>query len=331
MARADLDAFDEDWESPSEYLELERRLRPEQVEELAAIVDKYPELYKRLEQAANCNDYQAKVDYSQGLMMLLPHVQHVRTAARAFSAKALVEAHRGNGDAALKQCELSLRLSSHLGFEPILISHLVNLACQAIAVLTANHTLRVAETSPDARLQLDKLLAKLDNRQAMVDAMKGERAMGVMTFQHLRDGTLDAEGLGEPDLSLSVFSSTWLGQAYLNDDEDKYIEVLDRQIDAVEMDRDERNGAMEAMWDEMEENSGFRHIMTRLLAPALNATVDATDRNDAKIRCLRVLLAIGRPRRSRPRKARSASSRQDRSVFGRTAVAQAHGRRVDRL
>lgn len=291
LARGDLEAFDEDY-SAADWLALERRLRPEQVDELAALIEKYPEMFENLERAAVCEEYQQEVDYAQGITIMLPHIQLFRGAARALSARALVKAYRGDGDAALRQSEMSLRVSSHLRSEPLLIGHLVNMACQAIAVQTANHSLRVADTSPEARASLDELLDSLDNRQATVDAMKGERAMGVQTFQQLRNGTLDPQGLGDPALGpISAVSSTWLGQAYLNDDEAKYIELLDAQIEAVQLDRDEREQAMQPVIDELQQG-GFRHVLTRLLVPALNSVAEAADRREAENRCLRVLLAI---------------------------------------
>jgi len=292
LAQADVDAFATDWERVGESFEYERRLHPEQVDELAAVVDKYPKMFEHLEQAAACEQYRAKIDYSEGIGMLLPHASSFRSAARALAAKALVVAYQGDGDAALKQCEISLRLTRHLRHEPTLISHLVHLVSQRIAVLTANQTLRVAETSREARRQVDDVLAGLDNRQGVVDAMKGERAMGILTFEQLREGKLDPDGLGFGSGSrISVLSTTWLGQAYLNDDEAKYIEILNKQIEAATLPKQRGEKVMEAVFDDLRD-SGFRHVLTRLLVPALGSVVTATDRTEAANRCLRVLLAI---------------------------------------
>ena len=288
LAARDLEAFETDWETMGD-LELERRLRPDQVEALTVLVDKYEPLYERLEKAAECDQYRPDVDYEAGVAMLIPHVMHFRTAARALSAKALVAAYQDDGDEALQQCEISLRLGSNLTTEPALVSHLVNLACQGIAIQTSNHTLRVAATSPEMRKKLDATLATLDNRQATIDAMKGERAMGVQTFQQMRDGTLNPDDLGGS--RVATFGGTWLGQAYLNDDEAKYIDVLDQQIEVVGLPKSQREKAMQPVWDELEQRR-FRHLFTRLLAPALDVAVDVSDRRSASQRCLRVLLAL---------------------------------------
>ena len=120
--------------------------------------------------------------------------------------------------------------------------------------------------------------------------MKGERAFGVLTFQQLREGTITADELGGYS-ALGAVSRTWLGAAYLNDDEARYIELLNEQIDAVELPRDERQAAMGAAWDDIR-SSRFRHVMTRMLAPALDRAADQTEKTEALTRCLRVLLAL---------------------------------------
>ena len=292
LAQRDLEAFDADYQTAYEFIDLERRLTPEQVKALEGIVDKYPQLYQRLEQVAACTLYRPKVRYEDGFSMLMEHVTLFRSAARALSTKALVEAYHGEGDAALRQCELSLQVSRHLRHEPMLISHLVHIACQGIAMHDVNHILRVAETSPRARRSLDETLANLDNRQATIDAMKGERALGLLTFEQMRSGKLDPTALDDSSNAFSRLSGSWLGQAYLNDDEAKYIEVLDAQIEALELPPAEREAQMEAMWEDIETSNRFRHVLTKLLAPALNAAANASDRTVAQIRCLRILLAL---------------------------------------
>ena len=292
LAKADLEAFDNDHSEVYELYEIQRDVPDEQIEQFAKIVEKYPAMYEHLEQAAACGTYRPDYDYSQGMMMLMPEVNLFRNAARAFSLKALVEAHRGNGDAALNQAGYSLRVSHHLQNPPTIVDDLVRIACQAIATLSANHTLRVAETSPEARERLDRILAAIDNKQSGIDAMKGERACGIQTFQQMRDGTLNPDGMGVDGLShMTLLNSTWLGQAYLNDDEAKYIELLDKQIEACELPRAEREALLEPFCEEFEE-SRFRHLFTRLLVPALNAAANASDRAEANLRCLRILLAI---------------------------------------
>ena len=288
LAAPDLEAFETDWETVAD-LELERQLTPEQVDALAKIIEKYPQMFEQLEKASACDKYRPNVDYAQGLAMEMPHVMHFRSVARAQSAKALVAAYDGDGDTALGHCKTSLRLSSHLREEPTLISHLVHIASQSISVLTINHSLRVADTSPATRAELAELLAQFDNRQATVDAMKGERATGITTFQQIRDGTLSLEDLGTPNIG--IVGNTWLGQAYLNDDEAKYIELLDKQIETAKLSKPERDKAMQPLIDDLEQ-SGFRHMFSRLLVPALNAAVDATGRHDALVRSIRILLVI---------------------------------------
>ncbi len=66
LASPDLEAFQKDWQSVGNSLENERRLRPEQVDALAAVVEKYPALFERLEKAAVCEQYQAPTTTRRG-------------------------------------------------------------------------------------------------------------------------------------------------------------------------------------------------------------------------------------------------------------------------
>ena len=109
LAEPDLNAFDAAYASSPD---LDCRLTPEQVDRLADLVADHQGLYTRLEEAAACTEYRPDVDYSKGVAMLMSHVTHFRTANRALSAKALVAAYRGDGDAALSHCRVSLQLSA---------------------------------------------------------------------------------------------------------------------------------------------------------------------------------------------------------------------------
>jgi hypothetical protein len=288
QARGDLEALDK--QIASLGYDAQRKLSPEELAALAKLVERNPRMYELLNAAAACPGYDAHIDWTQGIAVQLPHIMVFRSAARAFQLKALVQANQGEGDAALDQCVNSLRLTSHLQAEPILISHLVDIATQATAEQTGNHVLRMAETSPDARKKLDALLASLDNRKAALAAFKGERAMGVTTFAQLRsEGADSVEGAGPSPLGW--MSVTWIGAAYLNDDEAKYLHLMARQIEALELPEKER----EAVFAELDQElgaAGMRHMTSRLLMPAFEKAHAATTRAEALNRCLRVLLAL---------------------------------------
>ncbi|MCA9267858.1 MAG: hypothetical protein KDA41_05280, partial [Planctomycetales bacterium] len=151
-----------------------------------------------------------------------------------------------------------------------------------------NHTLRTAETSATARSELDALLAQLDIPASQRSAMLGERAMGVTTFEQLRSGKISTEELGTS--GGGWFFGNWLGRAYLNDDESKYLELMDANINALDLPPKQREAKLQPLEDSLN-NAGFRHMLTRLLVPALQSVGKASDRESARIRVLRVLLA----------------------------------------
>lgn len=292
LAKVDLEAIYDKLGKLGE-VDLQRRLRPDQIAALEKLVEEHTKRHRTfelLEKAAACTQYDSQTDYSQGVAVELPDMVLLRSAARAIEAKALVLAYHGEGDDALAECERWLRLNALFQNDPLIINHLVSIACQSIGVSSANHVLRVAETSPDARQRLDAVLATLDNRRAGVEAMKGERAWGVLTFEQLRSGKLDPQSVDAPPVT-RLLAANWIGQAYLNDDEAKYLELMDRHIQAAELDGSERE-AFAVPIDVELQNGGVRHVMTRLLVPALKSALAASDRADTYNHCLRVLLAL---------------------------------------
>ena len=147
------------------------------------------------------------------------------------------------------------------------------------------------KASPAARQELDDLLAGLDNYAGNIDAMRAERACGIQTFKQFREGSLSPNEITGDERRFTLLSGTWLGQAYLNNDEAKYIELLNAQIDLLQHPRGERVDAVDGLWESIEE-SRWRYMFTCLLSPALNAATNAANRADAHARCLRILLAV---------------------------------------
>jgi hypothetical protein len=289
LARRDLDAFDTKFAELT--FELQHRLRPDEVDALARLVEQYPDLYLLLERAAACPGFRRDVDYaSDGFDAILPDINAARNVARAFEAKALVQAYAGNGDDALAQSAHSLQLTSLMKSEPVLVTCLVDIACQAIAELSANHVLRVSDTSPAACQRLSDVLAGINNQQAAIAAMKGERAWGVSMFEQMRAGQTTAGEIAGEDLPWAFTAISWLGNSYLNDDEAQYLVLMDQAIAAGKLPRRQREAVLKPLDDQLRA-ARLRFVHTRMMAPAMQSAYNASDRAETLNHCLQVLLA----------------------------------------
>jgi hypothetical protein len=264
-------------------------LSQQTLDALAKQIDASPELFANLDRAAKCPRYRAEIDYDQGIAAELPHTTVLRATTRALTAQALVSASRGDGDGALMACVTGLHIQRHVQHDPTLITLLSALASQDQLLVVAHRVLVTSSTSEQARNELDRALAEIDNYRALIGALKGERSLGVLTFKQLREGKLDSL-----DGSSSVpgfVNGVGFGQAYVNDDESTYIRLMNESIELVNQPRSQRTPALESMEQELN-GGGFRQIVTRLLLPSLLQAITPMERVEARLRCLQTFRAL---------------------------------------
>jgi hypothetical protein len=72
------------------------------------------------------------LDYSEGMLMLMPHLSYMRNMARHITAGAKVTAAEGNYEQALSRCLSVMKTAGHIG-DDILISYLVAVAHDKMA------------------------------------------------------------------------------------------------------------------------------------------------------------------------------------------------------
>ena len=127
------------------------------------------------------------LNYNDGPGMLMPHLQHVRGAARVLVLQARVQAAGGDPAAALATLGTALALGEHLKTEPVLISQLVRLAVDALVVQALPAVAAHEKANPAALRAFDALLLRAaDDRAALAGCMDGERLlMGGWVFDRL--------------------------------------------------------------------------------------------------------------------------------------------------
>ena len=240
-----------------------------------------------LETAADATGFRSKIDHSAGYGMVLDHGPVFRSAGRMLEARAITLASEKKGDEALRACMTGLKLQQLVCEEPMLIQLLMAISVQNQMCDAAHHVLVSTPTSADVRQELDALLATIDNEAGLVAAFKAERAIGLLTFDQMREGTVEGIETHMP----SVLVRSWVGQAYFNDDESAYVRVLNQLIECVGKPRSERRPIENAIEEELSQK-GFRKIVTKLTVPALGKITDAQEIADTKVRCLRLQLRL---------------------------------------
>ena len=257
-----------------------------------AILSKYTDLYAELVKASKCEGFRSEFNPEQGFAAELPHLAQTRSACRVLALKALVDGKKGRGDSAMQSCEAMIRLGKFMDSEPILIGHLVGVACMSTALSTANHINTIAPISDESIDRFLSLLDSLDTHRGLADALKGERAIAVMTFQQLREGKL-ADWDGDAMPKASKFGNPWLTEAYLNDDEAKYLSLMSRQMRWIDEPQAIRTPQITSVINELEESS-FRFMLSKMVLPSIAEVANARDRIEAEIRCFRLMLTSKR-------------------------------------
>lgn len=248
---------------------------PEQIDAIRAIVDKYPDLDAALAAAAACDSYASQLDFSlnhtQFLESLIDNQSLIRQAARYLGWKSEVLAADGNAEEAAICGLEALRLARLYDSEPTLVSLLIAIAVRTIACNTIYDAMAVGPISPELRAELDAELARQDDPQRLIHALKTERAISADWFP--------AQAEGHPFVA-HVFG--W--------------QIKNYQVGALDA-LDELFQMAGRPWQEVRGNFGNpdspppstgHGVLADLLLPALGASFQANARSTAMLRCLRI-------------------------------------------
>lgn len=125
------------------------------------------------------------VDFTQGWMAALPHLEKVKLCSQLLHAEAVANAARGRMDLAAQSVLAGLRLARSLEQEPIILSQLVRVVATEHTVTGIELALRRG-TFPEAlagQLQAALRLAEENSGAAIVRSLAGEQCMGTTLFE----------------------------------------------------------------------------------------------------------------------------------------------------
>ena len=121
-----------------------------------------------------------------GISTLLPHLSMIKIVSITVRLRAVAELRSGETDAAFADANVIFRLGDAVQTEPILISHLVRIAIQTVALRTVWEGLADHRWTDAQLAHWQKELAKLDFGVELRHAMAGERALGNRAMDFLR-------------------------------------------------------------------------------------------------------------------------------------------------
>lgn len=162
------------------------------------------------------------IQYEATFGALLPHLTVLRSAARGTTLRALAHLSEGQTDDALADVQLTLNLSECLATEPMLISQLVRIAIQEMALQLIWEGLADGKWQAKHLAALEKNLASIKMLAGFGRAMNLERnAANFMFVNMLENGKpiwnqVEALGGDIPKGGLNMAPKGWLYQNLVN-------------------------------------------------------------------------------------------------------------------
>jgi hypothetical protein len=252
----------------------------EDLQTIERAMSAYPDVISLVRKAADCPDSYSDTDYGVTVVELwssemggLAEVQSDRSVARYLGDRCLMLTAKGDRDEALRTCILGLQLSRHLDNEPLLMAHGVAMIVRRTGIATANRVLRSGPVGDSARDALDAELARHDLTEAYRQALITERGCGLACLKYKNRGHF------------------WPVRGFWNNAVIHYLDVMDIQLALASQ---PYHQVLRAGPTAVSEPLVPWDLFTYFLSQASHRAREATERNRATMRCLRILNAVTR-------------------------------------
>jgi len=252
------------------------------------------EILDLLHKAAALGECKFDLDFTKGPGMLLPHLAKLRGAARLLALETLERAETGKGDEAAASLIACLRMGEMVRREPLLISALVRIACDAIAVSAAERWASRARPSPEALARVESAFAAAGDRKIIEGAMVGERCFGIDIYQThvLKPGGADMAAMMGVEMPVGA-QMLWnvIPGAYFKTDMTYYLDIMNDYVAASRLPPPEGARAGARAGRDLEERIPRYYVVSRLILPALGRVFNNGQEHLARCDSARAALA----------------------------------------
>jgi len=176
----------------------DQRKNPDEWTSARRVLAKYAKALALAEAAAARPKCRFPVDWARGWEAEMSHLKGLRKLSVLAAARALVDAKAGRTRQALDSVGLGIRIGESLRKEPTLAPYFARIAHVKRSVRSLENVLSHCPITRNEALQLDSALSEVDLVSAGVDALRGERACGIDSFERLVGRVVEGRGRG-PD------------------------------------------------------------------------------------------------------------------------------------
>jgi hypothetical protein len=238
------------------------------------------------------------IQWSPDWISTILKCQDNRQAVNLLRLDAIDLAQRGDADGALRSTHAAFHCGCSIGDEPMSISQLVRIACQAVAITTLERVLAQTEPSDEVLAAFQKRLEEEEQAPLLLIAFRGERAGEYHLLESMRDGTfptgLSGAGMGGGGGLDTLFfrvpgvmaAQTAGCMRYMND-----------MVEVAKLPPEQ----WDAQFAVLRQQIPNLPVLAQLLAPAMDKIAQAVQRSYAQQRCAIVALAAERFRKKNNR------------------------------
>ncbi|UCG34379.1 MAG: hypothetical protein JSU68_07015 [Phycisphaerales bacterium] len=283
LGRADMPPWGEPW--PREIFDAVEGLLAQQVE-----------LVAELDSIRDLPDGRFPLNLMPNpLAILLPYLSPLRTASKVQSLGALHDAAIGKHNRSLDHCRTVLNMGASVRDDPVLISALVSIAIDALAVDTLERVLSFTTADAEQISALQRLLRDHEINSPIPNGLRGERLFTLELFEYVaRNGPQALAGVAAGDNAVMSWPRAlhFLFGGWIRLNEAKAMELTTSLIDALDSPRTAMDAA--AIKDQALASLGLEYFLVKHLTPSLSRSVILWARSVAGLRCAQAGLAAER-------------------------------------
>jgi hypothetical protein len=238
------------------------------------------------------------VDFTPGWDALLPHLAGLKKSAQLLALKTLSDIENGQSGEVAGSLKRMLFLADTVATEPLLISHLVRMACYQIRYQCLERALCNMALDHDSLHHLSSIYHDMETSDGLQRSFVAERCVALQSFsgsykeiERLLEGGAESDPHG-----FGVAFGFWIIQVSGRWDLDElyYLDCMARYSQAIELILPERIDAAEEVSDQIQgmKRGKYPHILSGLFLPALGKSIQKDAGNIARLRAARTVLAI---------------------------------------
>ncbi|MFO0809243.1 MAG: hypothetical protein U0746_11500 [Gemmataceae bacterium] len=283
------------WQSAQKD-ELLRDIRPEQLmneQQIAAVRSMLAAVGPALAESRKMVDYphgRHTITYAPDFISTVLVCQSNRDALNVLNYDAMDLAQRGDADGAVGACQAMLHCGTSIGDEPFMISMLVRIACQAVAVNAVERVLAQGTPSEERLAAIQDRIEAAEREPLLLYGVRGERAGEYHLLENIRNGTIGAGVVGSAPGATPAVGLLTVVPGFMSHQITGCLNYTNEMVELAKTPPQTWAGPMQSM----DAKARDLPVLARLLAPAMTKVGQACIRNHAQLRCAFAMVAAER-------------------------------------